>query len=159
MSNPYETPEAEVHGVGPKNGEYRYVGFWKRVLGAIIDTIVLMIVMMPLIFLLLGGYAESTASVMSLEPLALIINYLLPAAIYVFLWHKFGVTPSKKLFNAKIIDAETGGPISLGQSVTRYLGYLLGSLVLCLGLIWVGFSKTKQGWHDKMAGTLVVYND
>jgi uncharacterized RDD family membrane protein YckC len=25
-----------------------------------------------------------------------------------------------------------------------------------LGFIWVGFDKRKQGWHDKLAGTLVV---
>jgi uncharacterized RDD family membrane protein YckC len=28
--------------------------------------------------------------------------------------------------------------------------------VLLLGFIWVGFDPRKQGWHDKLAGTLVV---
>jgi uncharacterized RDD family membrane protein YckC len=27
---------------------------------------------------------------------------------------------------------------------------------MCLGLIWVGIDKRKQGWHDKLAGTVVV---
>ncbi|NNC54671.1 MAG: RDD family protein, partial [Pseudomonadales bacterium] len=27
---------------------------------------------------------------------------------------------------------------------------------LLLGLIWVGIDKRKQGWHDKLAGTLVI---
>jgi uncharacterized RDD family membrane protein YckC len=27
---------------------------------------------------------------------------------------------------------------------------------LGLGIIWVGIDKKKQGWHDKLAGTVVV---
>ncbi|WP_243476025.1 RDD family protein, partial [Acinetobacter baumannii] len=29
-------------------------------------------------------------------------------------------------------------------------------LVFCIGLIWVAFDAKKQGWHDKMAKTVVV---
>jgi uncharacterized RDD family membrane protein YckC len=29
---------------------------------------------------------------------------------------------------------------------------------LFLGIIWVGFDKRKQGWHDKLAGTVVIRN-
>jgi uncharacterized RDD family membrane protein YckC len=29
-------------------------------------------------------------------------------------------------------------------------------LPLCLGIFWVGWDKRKQGWHDKIAGTLVI---
>ncbi|MGR3985112.1 MAG: RDD family protein, partial [Gammaproteobacteria bacterium] len=25
-----------------------------------------------------------------------------------------------------------------------------------LGLLWVAFDKRKQGWHDKLAGTVVI---
>ena len=54
------------------------------------------------------------------------------------------------------MDAETGEAMSLGQSVVRYLGYFVAALPLCLGLIWVAFDPRKQGWHDKIAGTVVV---
>jgi uncharacterized RDD family membrane protein YckC len=27
---------------------------------------------------------------------------------------------------------------------------------LLLGLVWVAFDPRKQGWHDKIAGTVVV---
>ncbi|WP_141737159.1 RDD family protein [Marinobacter sp. X15-166B] len=33
---------------------------------------------------------------------------------------------------------------------------MLSALPLCLGFIWVGVDKRKQGWHDKLAGTVVV---
>jgi len=25
-----------------------------------------------------------------------------------------------------------------------------------LGLVWVAFDRRKQGWHDKLAGTVVI---
>ena len=48
------------------------------------------------------------------------------------------------------------GVPTLRQLVIRYLGYYVSTIPLGLGLIWVAFDARKQGWHDKMAGTVVV---
>ena len=32
----------------------------------------------------------------------------------------------------------------------------LSSLPLFLGFLWIVFDSRKQGWHDKLAGTVVV---
>jgi len=40
--------------------------------------------------------------------------------------------------------------------IGRYFGYFLASIPLGLGLLWVAFDKRKQGWHDKLAGTVVI---
>jgi len=29
-------------------------------------------------------------------------------------------------------------------------------LPLFLGIVWVAFDRRKQGWHEKLAGTVVV---
>lgn len=60
------------------------------------------------------------------------------------------------LLGLKVLDAKTGNLLTLGQALLRYVGYILSSLIFCLGYIWVGFDKKKQGWHDKMAKTVVV---
>lgn len=57
---------------------------------------------------------------------------------------------------AKIVDAKTGGKPSTGQLIGRYLGYYVSIIPLFLGLIWVGIDARKQGFHDKLGGTLVV---
>jgi uncharacterized RDD family membrane protein YckC len=57
---------------------------------------------------------------------------------------------------ARIVDAKTGGKPSTGQLIGRYLAYYVSIFPLMLGLIWVGIDARKQGWHDKLAGTLVV---
>ncbi|MFC6518537.1 RDD family protein [Undibacterium arcticum] len=60
------------------------------------------------------------------------------------------------VIGARIVDAKTGGSPSFAQHVIRYLGYFVSTIPFCLGLIWVGIDKKKQGWHDKLAGTVVV---
>jgi len=57
----------------------------------------------------------------------------------------------------KIVDAKTLGPMTKGQAICRYLGYYASIFPLCLGLIWVGFDPRKQGWHDKLVGTVVIH--
>jgi uncharacterized RDD family membrane protein YckC len=57
---------------------------------------------------------------------------------------------------ARIVDAKTGGKPTSGQWLIRYVGYFVSSIPFGLGLFWVAFDARKQGWHDKMAGTVVV---
>jgi uncharacterized RDD family membrane protein YckC len=57
-----------------------------------------------------------------------------------------------------IVDAKTGDKPSTGQFIGRYFGYYVSTIPLLLGLIWVGIDRRKQGWHDKLAGTVVIRN-
>jgi uncharacterized RDD family membrane protein YckC len=57
---------------------------------------------------------------------------------------------------ARIVDARTGGRPSTGQLIGRYFAYYVSILPLMLGFIWVAFDARKQGWHDKLANTVVV---
>jgi uncharacterized RDD family membrane protein YckC len=60
---------------------------------------------------------------------------------------------------AKIIDAKTGKPPSTGSLVARYFGYIVSAMPLMLGFVWIAVDRRKQGFHDKIAGTVVVYDD
>ena len=71
-------------------------------------------------------------------------------------WLLKQATPGKIAISAKIVDAKTGGEPSIGQYIIRYIAYFLSTIPLCLGFIWVAFDSKKQGWHDKIAGTVVV---
>ena len=57
---------------------------------------------------------------------------------------------------AIIMDARTGARPSFFQYVRRYVAYAVSIVPLFLGIIWVGFDKRKQGWHDKIANTVVI---
>jgi len=40
--------------------------------------------------------------------------------------------------------------------IGRYFAYFISTIPLCLGFLWITFDRKKQGWHDKLAGTVVV---
>ena len=60
------------------------------------------------------------------------------------------------LLRLRVVDAHTGQAISTPKAIGRYLGYYVSALPLMLGIIWVGIDKKKQGFHDKLAGTVVI---
>lgn len=60
------------------------------------------------------------------------------------------------VIGARLVDAATLGKLTTGQAILRYIGYYASTIPLLLGLVWVGFDARKQGWHDKIAGTLVI---
>ena len=134
----------------------QYVGFWARVGAAIIDTILMMVIVAPLLTHYYGasywmgerGLIAGTADLM--------LNWILPAIAVILFWMYRQATPGKMAIRAKIVDAKTLGKPSNGQLLVRYLGYYVSTIPLGLGLIWVGIDAKKQGWHDKMAGTLVI---
>ena len=71
-------------------------------------------------------------------------------------WMYRQATPGKMVIRARIVDARNGGQPDTRQLVIRYLGYYVSTLPLLLGFVWVAFDPRKQGWHDKLAHTVVV---
>jgi uncharacterized RDD family membrane protein YckC len=132
-----------------------YVGFWARVGAAIIDSILMAIVLVPIMRIFYGGADLATLTRLD-SPANILVNGVLPAIAVILFWVYRQATPGKMAIGAKIVDAKTLGKPSTGQLIGRYFAYYLSSIVLLLGFIWVGFDARKQGWHDKLAGTLVV---
>jgi uncharacterized RDD family membrane protein YckC len=132
-----------------------YAGFWIRAGASLIDTILMMVIIVPVLTIIYGkGYWSSEAVFLGVWDL--LFNYILPAIVVIVFWIVKSATPGKILLELSIVDAETGGKPSNGQLIGRYFAYYISVLPLMLGFIWVGFDKRKQGWHDKLAGTVVV---
>jgi uncharacterized RDD family membrane protein YckC len=135
--------------------DLEYVGFWPRVGAALIDTLLLLFITVPLLTLAYGRqYWSATDWVHG--PVDFLINWLLPAIAVVLFWVYRQATPGKMAVGARIVDARTGAKPGTGQLVGRYLAYYVSIIPLMLGIIWVAFDPRKQGWHDKLAGTIVV---
>jgi len=137
--------------------EFEYAGFWIRVWAALIDTVLLMLVTTPLLGALYGWETGFEAHVRTgFRPTEFVVTWLLPALAVLVFWRYRSATPGKMVIHARIVDARTGEPPSLGQLIGRYLGYFVSTFPFCLGLIWVGIDARKQGWHDKLARTVVI---
>lgn len=135
--------------------QLEYAGFWSRTGAALIDGILLLLITMPILISIYGWeYLEAEDLVMG--PADFLISWVLPALATVLFWLYKNATPGKMAIKAQVVDAQTGHSISVGQAMLRYLGYFLSILPLGLGIFWVAFDSRKQGWHDKIAGTVVV---
>ena len=135
--------------------EQQYAGFWIRTLAAIIDTILLLAIIMPILLAIYGSdYWESESLIQGTWDV--LLNYLFPFFATIVFWIYKSATPGKMVTKLTIVDAKTGGKPSTGQLIGRYLGYYVSTIPLLLGIIWVGFDKKKQGWHDKLASTAVI---
>lgn len=135
----------------------RYVGFWMRVVAAVIDSLILVVVIVPLMIAIVGW--EALAAGVGGGVAGFVLQYLLPAIAVIVFWRYRGATPGKMLISARIVDATTLAAPSTGKLVGRYFAYIVSTIPLCLGFLWIAFDARKQGWHDKLAGTVVVFDD
>ncbi|TEU30558.1 RDD family protein [Alkanindiges illinoisensis] len=139
-------------------GRYEYAGFWIRLGASLVDTLLMVLITIPLLIIYYGfdTYWQAAQSGEFLGLGEVIISWLFPIVATIWFWLKMQATPGKILFSLKVLDEKTGQPLTLNQSVIRYLGYFASTIVLGLGFIWIAFDGKKQGWHDKMAGSVVV---
>lgn len=137
---------------------YEYAGFWVRLAASVVDTLLVMLLTIPMLISYYGfetyWLAAQNGDFLGLGEI--IISWLLPFGATIAFWIKKQGTPGKILFSLKVLDEKTGQPLTLQQSIIRYLGYFVSTIGLLLGFIWIAFDAKKQGWHDKMAGTVVV---
>ena len=135
----------------------QYVGFWNRLWATVIDGIILSFISFPVLVAIYGwDYFDVDKTGWIAGPADFMITWVFPAVIVILFWIWKQATPGKMVFSAKIVDAKTGGKPGTGQYIGRYFGYILSAIPLFLGYIWVAFDDRKQGWHDKLAGTVVV---
>jgi uncharacterized RDD family membrane protein YckC len=131
-------------------GEVRLAGFGVRLLAQVID----LFWMLPLSVVLatIGAFVNRGRLSLGGE----IMGDVIVALVVLLFWAERQATPGKMVLGLRIIDAETGGPPTLGRMMLRYVGYLVSAIPLGLGYLWVLWDKNRQGWHDRMAGTLVI---
>lgn len=130
--------------------DVHYAGFWRRTGAAAID---MMLWILTASIILGSKYANN--DFVSYESF---VGNSLQLIVTVLLWVHFLGTPGKLLLSCQVVDADTGRPISYKQGVLRSLGYYVSALPLMLGFFWIIWDKRKQGFHDKIAHTVVIQN-
>ena len=141
------------------NGQsVQYVGFWSRFGASVIDSIIIILLTYPILYFISGAqYFDSDVSSQGWTDF--IVSYLLPVVAVILFWVYKSATPGKMAVSAKIVDANTGNKPSTQQFIIRYLGYYVSILALGLGFFWIAWDEKKQGWHDKMASTVVIFDN
>lgn len=120
-----------------------YATFGKRILGAIIDGLVISAI--PFIVLPFGGLA------------GMWVAFMFAGVLYTMLmqggpWH---ATLGQKAFNLCVVDVNGNG-IDYAKALLRYICSNLSSAIMCIGYLIALGSNEKQTLHDMIAGTYVV---
>lgn len=165
----------------------KYAGLNRRMMAATIDSFIAIFTIGPVIDWIMGYSAhsrditiEEISAIQNIpdvheEIVALwkvltesgkLYEFLLSSSLQVILlilasvicWKFWSATPGKMLLGMKIVDAYTEQPMTNRQIIIRGLGYIPACAVLFIGIFWIGLNKRKQGWHDKMANTVVIIN-
>lgn len=138
------------------------IGFGPRLLGTIIDGVVLIAASLILaavvgtVLTVLDFYAPGDR--LPVDGLTILSGLILSVIYYCSSWVKSGQTLGKRVVGNKVVSVD-GEAITWGKALLRYVGYLFNSLVLSIGFLWLVFDKKRQGWHDKLAKTYVVDED
>jgi uncharacterized RDD family membrane protein YckC len=120
-----------------------YAGFWVRLGAGIIDLLILGLIV------LLIGYLFSAAIILTVCGVAVGVAYWLGF----WLWR--GQTPGKMATGIKVIRTDSS-PVRWQCALRRLIGYVVTSVTVFIGFLWVAFDPKKQGVHDKIADTYVV---
>ena len=148
-----------------------YGGFWMRLVARIVDGIIITVPLGVIfgVFVALAGGIASTANTTDQNAQAavgigLIGVWLLIAtlatigtvAYFVYFWGTSGSTLGMRIFSLRVVDADTGARIGIPRAIVRYLMSIVNSLACYIGWIWIAFDPRKQGWHDKVANSVVI---
>jgi uncharacterized RDD family membrane protein YckC len=140
-----------------------YGGFWIRVVAAIIDTIVVEIVVLPISFAMGLGLGVAGSAVrmpgQGVQFVGVVTGMalgVLAVWLYEALMTSSGkqATVGKMALGLRVTDLE-GNRIGFGRATARVFAKYLSAMILGIGFLMVAFTGKKQGLHDILAGTLV----
>ena len=145
-----ETKQESTSASPETRQEQKYVGFWARLGAWFLDCILVIIFIFPAF--LVQEFVNYYGGILLYWVLC-----ILGHIIILVLWFTKQASIGKMAISAKIVDARTGKAPTKGQLIGRYFAYWLSGFPLGLGFLWIAFDSKKQGWHDKLAGTAVIY--
>jgi uncharacterized RDD family membrane protein YckC len=148
-----------------------YAGLMTRLAAHVVDTVVISITYAGITWFisttltmfqvqaLLGMHLADSQALLEklIGPVA--VAALLPAYItiyHIIFWALAGQTPGKALLGLRVLTLK-GERVHPLRGALRALGYLLSGLLLGLGFLLILVDDRRQGLHDKLAGTCVVY--
>jgi uncharacterized RDD family membrane protein YckC len=139
-SNPPPTPPPTPMAVPPTAPAaapdaviYPRASFWERMAAGFLDVVLVSI---------LGGLTGP-------------FWFLVALAYFAGMWTWKGTTVGGIVLNLKVVRLDDQ-PVTITVALVRALAAAFSVVVFFLGFLWIAWDKEKQGWHDKIAGTVVV---
>ncbi|MDA9160033.1 RDD family protein [Rhodobacteraceae bacterium] len=146
-----------------KDRNLYYAGFWLRVLAQILDGVFLSIIgylVGGALGFFLGYNMAGSATLSEFHETAAVVGTVVGLVCFwlynaVMESSKYQATIGKKMIGLRVVGLD-GERVSFARASGRHLSQLVCLLTFYIGYLLAGWTKRKQGLHDKMSGCLVV---
>jgi uncharacterized RDD family membrane protein YckC len=142
--------------------ETNQVGLVTRALAAVID-----LALLGALFSITSGVLASIIPAISGDGDSLsiwgvltwgVVGVVVGGAIFVAFWALVGQTPGMRFLSIHL-DADGSQEIGLRRALRRIFAIPLSLVPLGLGFFAILLSPERRGWHDRIAGTTVLYDE
>jgi len=127
-----------------------YAGFWIRFVASFIDGLIIQIPLFGLFFII------GIDLLFTNEGLINFLGVIIQLVYFVYFESSESqATPGKMVCGLVVIG--TYGRLTAKHAFGRYLSRFLSIVTLGIGYLIIGFTEKKQGLHDMVADTYVIY--
>ncbi len=131
-------------------------GFGLRYGAWMFDFLITLIAIMFFTFVITAVSRQSVVGSNRDLIIVTVLTLLLFVANFVLLAGSNGQSAGMRILGIYIVRID-GRPFTIKDAAMRHLvGYPLSTVAFFLGFLWMLWDPRQQGWHDKLAGTLVV---
>ncbi len=138
-ASPFEPPpltQPLKPAVVPDALSHPRAGFWEHMAAAFLDIVLLGVI---------GALGDLSM------PWVLVVAL----AYFSAMWTWRGSTVGGTVLGLKVVRVD-GHPLTFTVALVRALAAGFSIIVLFLGFLWIAWDLDKQGWHDRIAGTVVL---
>jgi uncharacterized RDD family membrane protein YckC len=96
------------------------------------------------------------ATAVGVAGVAFLVLFVVTLAYFPWFWARGGATPGMRVFKLRLVRDQDGGPVGWGAALLRLVGFWVSGLVFYLGFAWILIDSRRRGWHDLLAGTVMV---
>lgn len=126
----------------PEALAYPRAGFWERMGAAFLDVVLVGILM---------GLVSNLPGPLGHAPMVLLVAL----AYFAGMWAWKGTTVGGIVLGLKVVRLDNQ-PVTFLVALVRGLAAAFSLMVFFLGFLWIAWDPEKQGWHDRIAGTVVI---
>ena len=150
----------------------RPAGFISRLVAFMVDLVLISITITIVVFgineimsffglkIMLNRWISSSVNAETINSairiLVVLLYYIFSILYFAIFYSLVSYTPGKYLVGLQVVRTD-GFRLRFWRSLLRAVCYYLSALLLFTGFIWIIFDNNRQGLHDKIAGTVVIY--
>ncbi|HSF23507.1 MAG TPA: RDD family protein [Blastocatellia bacterium] len=137
-------------------GAFEQAGFGLRYGAWMFDFLITLIAIMVFTFIVTAVSHRSVVGSNRDLIIVAVLTLFLFALNFVALAGSNGQSAGMRILGIYIVRVD-GKPFTLKDAAMRHLvGYPLSMMAFFLGFLWILWDPRQQGWHDKLARTIVV---